>query len=142
MNLRMGSQAFVNVQIPLLWGSRAVIQDGQGKLSIINLAGDHAVLEVLEDEPAEGIRFAPRVGGFAIIEEGGTDVYEVNPTARTITPKSLALPPVTISPSYLKIGGSTLQNNMVSDFAVGVLVTETGLAIGAPLPPGLAALRV
>ena len=49
MNLRMGRQVLMNVQIPLLWGERAIIQDKRNRISIIDLSGDKARIEVLAD---------------------------------------------------------------------------------------------
>lgn len=142
MNLRMGSHAFLNVQVPLLWGTRAVVQDPQGRLSIINLAGPRANLEVLEDEPAQGVSYAPRVDGFVIMDADGTELYKVNPTAKSIESLSLNLLPVTISREFIRVGTNTFQGNMVSGFGVGISVTEQGIGLGGPLPPGLAALQV
>jgi hypothetical protein len=142
MNLRMGSQLFINVQIPLLWGTRAIVQDPEERLSIINLAGDRALLEVLEDEPAQGIPFAPSVEGFVIMDAQGTELYKVSPAAKSITPLSLKLLPVTISRDAIRVGTNTFQSNMVSGFGVGISVTENGIGLGSPVPPELAALRV
>lgn len=52
MNMRMGSHTYIDVQIPLLWGTRAVVQDRLGRVSVFDLSGDSAVVEILEDEPA------------------------------------------------------------------------------------------
>jgi hypothetical protein len=138
----MGSHLFIDVQIPLLWGTRAILQDPEERLSIINLAGERAWLEVLEDEPAQGVSFAPSTEGFVIMDAKGTELYGVNPTAKSINPLSLRLPPVTISRDAIRVGPNTFQSNMVSGFGVGISVTETGIGIGSPIPPGLAALRI
>ena len=63
MNLKMGSQVFRNVQIPLLWGTRVVVQDEEGRLSVIDLAGDTAKIEILGDKPAPGVAFLPTIDG-------------------------------------------------------------------------------
>jgi hypothetical protein len=142
MNLQMGSHHFINVQIPLLWGTRAVLQDPQGRLSVIDLAGPRATLEVLEDEPAQGVSFAPRVDGFVIMDSEGTELYKVNPTAKSIEPISLNLLPVTIARDLIRVGTNTFQGNMVSGYGVGISVTEQGIGLGGPVPKGLAALQV
>jgi hypothetical protein len=46
MNLNMGNQIFEDVRIPLLWGKRAILEDKTGRISIILLDGNKAVLEV------------------------------------------------------------------------------------------------
>ena len=142
MNLRMGSQLFIDVQIPLLWGTRAILQDPEERLSVIDLAGERARLEVLEDAPAKGVSYAPSVEGFVIMNDKGIELYKVNPKAKSITGISLNLLPVTISRDAIRVGTNTFQSNMVSGFGVGISVTETGIGLGGPVPPGLAALRV
>ncbi len=67
MNLQMGSQRFVDVEIPLLWGTRAVVQDRDNHLSVINLDGPKARLEILADKPAPKARFTPTFDGFTIL---------------------------------------------------------------------------
>ena len=142
MNLRMGSQLFIDVQIPLLWGTRAILQDAEERMSIINLAGGRATLEVLEDEPAQGVPFGPSVEGFVIMDAEGTQLYKVSPTTKSITAITLNLLPVTISQDAIRVGTNTFQGNMVSGSDVGISVTENGIGLGSSLPPGLAALRV
>jgi hypothetical protein len=142
MKLRLGGQLFVGVEVPLLWGSRAVLQDQDGRLSILDLAGPSAVLEVVEDGPAEGAQYVPTTDGFAILGDGGVELYQLNPTTHALTATSLSLPQVTISPDEIRVGSSVFRDNTIEGFGVGILVTETGFAIGAPLPSGLAKLLV
>jgi hypothetical protein len=142
MNLRMGSQLFVDVQIPLLWGTRAILQDPEERLSIINLAGESATLEVLEDEPAQGIPYAPSTEGFVIMDAQGIELYAVSPATKSITARSLKLLPVTISRDAIRVGTNTFQSNVVSGYGVGISVSENAIGLGGPVPPGLAALRV
>ncbi len=137
----MGSQLFVDVQIPLLWGTRAILQDPEGRLSIVNLATEGATLEVLEDEPAQGVSYAPSVEGFVIMDANGVELYKVNPTAKSISALSLGLPPVTISRDSIRVGTNRFQNNMVSGSGVGILVTESGISLGGPIPSGITDLR-
>jgi hypothetical protein len=138
----MGSHLFLNVEVPLLWGTRAVLQDPDARLTIIDLGGERAKLEVVEDEPAQGIPFAPRVEGFVIMDADNTELYKVNPRVKSITPVTLNLPPVTISRDAIRVGTNTFQSNMVSGAQVGIMVTENSIGIAGPLPPGLAALRL
>lgn len=142
MNLRMGSQLFLNVEVPILWGTRAILQDPEDRLTIIDLAGERAKLEVIEDEPAPEVSYAPRVEGFVIMDSNNTELYKVNPRAKSITPVSLNLPPIAISHDAIRVGTNTFQSNMVSGSQVGIMVTENGIGIGGPLPHGLAALRL
>ena len=59
MNLNMGNQIFEDVRIPLLWGKRAILEDKTGRISIILLDGNKAVLEVLRNEPTSNIQYEP-----------------------------------------------------------------------------------
>lgn len=141
MNLRMGSQLFQNVDIPLLWGTRAVIQDRTGKLSIIYLGGSKAVLEILADEPAPGVTFKPRVDGIVITQDG-LELYSYNPREKLLSPIGLSLPECQITPWTTRVGTNQFSGNVISGFGVGIAVTESSISMGAPLPAGLAKLAV
>lgn len=142
MRLQMGSQIFEDVTIPLLWGTRAVLQDRRGRLTVIDTGQAHARLEVLGDVPAPGVEYRPVVEGF-IVMRGAGDLYLFDATRHRITPLGLDLPECEISTDEIRIGSSILRRNAVRGFGVGVLVTPGGgLALGAPLPPGLAPLEV
>ncbi|MCW3158896.1 hypothetical protein [Micropruina sonneratiae] len=142
MNLAMGSQTFVGVEIPLLWGTRAVLQDHAGKLSVINLAGDVASLEVLADRPAPDISYAPTANDAFVIKKGEVELYEYNPESKVLTSASLKLPSVQVVGDRIQVGGSVFSNNMIVGAGVGIVVTETGISMGAPLPRSLAVLQV
>lgn len=141
MNLRMGSQIFSGVQIPLLWGSRAVIQDKKNRLSVIDLSGTKARLEILADAPANGVAFEPTFSGFKIIENG-VALYLYDPEEKRLESLSLGLPVCEITPSGIRIGGSQFSNNYVHGYGVGMAVTPERISMGAPLPPGLAQLTI
>ena len=142
MNIRMGGQFFMNVKVPILWGSRAILQDQQGHLSIINLEGDSAVLEVIDDHPSASASFLPRTEAFVILDGEGTELYAVNPKTKSVTSISLRLTPVTVGLQELRVGTNVFAGNIVAGIGVGILVTESGIELGGSLPPGLAALRV
>ena len=141
MNLRMGSQFFSNVEIPVLWGQRAVLQDKKGRLSIIDLGGNVAHIEILADAPAPGVPFRPRVDGVCILKEG-TELYTYNAVDKVLTSITLDLPQCEIGETGIRIGGSTFSGNVISGVPVGIAVTPKGIGMGAPLPPGLAKLVV
>jgi hypothetical protein len=141
MNFQMGGQVFRDVQIPFLWGERAVIQDRQGRLSIIDLSGEEARLEILADEPAPGITFRPRIDGVVILSDG-TELYSYNPREKVLTSISLGLPECQISPSATRVGTNQFIGNVISGVGVGIAVTRDGIALGAPVPPKLAKLVI
>jgi hypothetical protein len=91
MNLKMGSQTFIDVQIPLLWGSRAVLQDQLGRLSVINLSGGASRLEIVGDKPAPGIEFLPSIDGYEILSKG-KPIYRYDPEEKTLSSIDLGLP--------------------------------------------------
>jgi hypothetical protein len=143
MNFRLSGQFFADVKVPILWGSRAILQDQQGHLSIINFEGDNtAVLEVIDDQPASRASFSRTTEGFVILDAEGTELYAVGPTTKSVTSALLRLPPITVGLRELRVGTNVFVGNMVSGLGVGIVVTEVGLALGGSLPPGLAALRV
>jgi hypothetical protein len=141
MNLRMGSQIFVNVQIPLLWGQRAVVQDDRERLSILDLSGESARVEVLADEPAPGVGFSPRLDGIVILQDG-VELYNYNPREKTLSSLSLELPEVQISSTGTRVGSNWFSGNVVVGSGVGLAVYKEGISLGAPLPQKLAKLSV
>ena len=141
MNIKMGSQIFSEVQIPLLWGNRAIIQDKKNRLSIIDLSGRKARIEILADAPAQGVTFEPTFSGFKIIEND-VALYLYDPAQKRLESISLDLPLCEISPFGIRIGTNQFANNYVQGFGVGIAVTPQGTFMGAPLPPGLAQLMV
>lgn len=141
MNLNMGSQAFENVEIPLLWGKRAILEDKKGRISIISLEGTEAVIEVLGSKPAPNIQYEPIKDGFKIIVNG-RELYSFDSGRRIITGLSIKLPECEIQPTGIRVGSNMFSGNMVSGFGVGIVVDERGIGMGAPLPAGLANLVV
>ncbi len=141
MKLNMGGQLFDNVEIPLLWGKRAVLEDKKGRISIISLEGKEAEIEVLGGKPAPNIQYELIEDGFKIIVDG-QDLYSFDPNRRIITGLSLNLPECEIQKSGIRVGGSMFSGNIVVGFGVGIVVDERGIGMGAPLPEGLAKLVV
>lgn len=141
MNLNMGSQVFRNVQIPLLWGKRAVLQDEKGRLSIIFLGGSEPEIEILGDKPAPGIKYELIKDGFKIYKDGA-ELYAFYPEKKIISGLSIKLPECEIGKSGTRIGTNMFSGNMVVGFGVGIVVDERGIGMGAPLPPELANLKV
>lgn len=143
MDLRMGSQAFNDVAIPLLWGSRAILQDKKGRISIIDLSGEVARLEVLGDQAAPNIEFRPISDTATEILQDGVPLYSFDAASKTIRGLGLPLPECQISANATRVGTNRFQNNAITGYGVGLMVTaDGGMALGAPLPPGLAKLRI
>jgi hypothetical protein len=142
MNLVMGSNVFRDVTIPVLWGTRAILQDKEGRISIIDLAGKQASLEILGDQPAPGVEFRPTIDGFSVLRNGDA-LYRYNPSEKVITGIHLNLPECQIGKYETRVGTNVFSNNAFAGMSVGFMVKEDGISIGvSQLPPELADLIV
>lgn len=141
MKCRIGSQVFVDVQIPVLWGKRAILQDASARLSVIDLSGDKARPEIMGDEPADGVEFVPTVDGFAICCSG-KEMYRYSPNDKRLVGKAVGLPDCQITEEWIAVGNNRYSGSTVVGSPVGILVTENLVSMGAPLPPGLAELEL
>jgi len=139
MNLNMENQTFEDVRIPLLWGKRAILEDKKGRISIILLDGNKAVLEVLGNEPASNIQYETIEDGFKVVHNG-QDLYSFNRKKRVITGHSQKLPECEIRGGGIRIGSNVLSRNKTLEFGVGVEVQEQRIIMGNSLPRGLARL--
>ena len=84
MNIKMGSHDFMDVEIPLLWGKRAVVQDSKGRISVIDLGTDKPTLEILGDSPAPDVEYVPLADGFQILRDG-VPLYSYSPSERKLS---------------------------------------------------------
>ena len=139
MNIKIGTQVFYGLQIPILWGERAILQDKAGLLSVIDLGGTQARFEIIADEPAPDVSFRPQEGGFTIIENG-IDLYSYDSTQKSLTGASLRLPSVAIAPYGIVVGGNLFSHNTFVGRGVGLAISNRGVQMGAALPPNLAKL--
>lgn len=141
MNVSFGSQVFTQVQVPLLWGSRAIIGHPSGEYSVIDLSTDVARPEIIKNIPAPYIEYSEREDGFVIFK-GSSEAFFFSPARALFRDASNSLPECEIRKDSIRIGTNTIASSMVSGFQVGIGVSENGMFIGGALPPGLAALKV
>ena len=141
MDIQMGSHTFREVDIPVLWGTRAILQDKQGRLSVIDLGGVEALTEVIGGEPAPGVEFTPTANGFKIIRQG-EPLYAFSKTENSIRGVLLGLPTLQIQESEIRIGSNLFQDNIVVGSEVGFAVTEDGIKMGVRMPRELARLVI
>jgi hypothetical protein len=141
MNLKIGSQTFEHVDIPLLWGTRAVVGHSNGALSIICLDGMAALSEVIADKPAVEVEYSERDDGYVILREG-IGAYFFSSSMKLLRDLSGYLPECQISTDGIRVGNSRIQRAPVMGSQVGIGVTEQGFFVGGPVPPGLAPLLV
>ena len=141
MNLKIGNQTFMQVEIPLLWGNRAVVGHDGGALSVIYLGGIAALPEVVADKPAVGVEYSERNDGFVIFN-GGKEAYFYSPSEKLLRDLTGSLPECEISSTGIRIGSNRFQGNTVIGSQIGIGVTERGFFMGGPIPPSLAPLLV
>jgi hypothetical protein len=141
MNLKLGSQIFKNVQIPLLWGKRAVVSHSNGALSLIYLGGETAIPEVIADKPAIGVDYSERDEGFVIFLDG-IESYFYSPAKKLLRDLVGSLQECEISSTGIRVGTNQLQGNTFMGPQVGIGVTEQGFFMGGPIPKGLAPLLI
>ena len=140
MNLEMGNQQFINVEIPLLWGNRAILQSNNGQISILLLEKDKTILEILDNKPAPNIQYELTEEGFKIVKNK-KDIYSFDSKNKIISGLSSSLPECEINDTYIRIGTNIFSGNTVSGFGVGIFVDEQGgIGMGVPLPAELAKL--
>lgn len=114
--------------------------DKHGHLSLIDLAKDSPVLEVIDDNPATSSRST--ADGFVVLDTENNELYAVNRMTKSVTSISLGLPTITVSVRELRVGANVFAGNIVASIGVGIKVTESEIALGGSLPPRLDALRV
>ncbi|MHB8389160.1 MAG: hypothetical protein ACYDBH_06210 [Acidobacteriaceae bacterium] len=139
MRIRFGTQAFYNVNIPVLWGKRAIIGHSSGELSIVDLSEAVARPEVVADEPWTNIEFSDKEDGYVIFKNGAPAFF-YSPSRKLVRDMSGALPECEISNQQIRIGTNRIQNSTVSGYQVGVGISDNGFFIGGPAPSGLAEL--
>jgi hypothetical protein len=140
MNTRLGNNEFGGVEIPLLWGTRAVFPDSEGHLSIIDLGGRDAKLEIILDKLAPDIEFIPTSDGSSIILAAHKKLYSYNPSVKRLSNISLNLPDCEIDNDSIRVRGLYISGNIVVGGAVGLKIDENDVVMATDLPPGLANL--
>ena len=139
MNVNLGGQKFIDIQIPLLWGTRAILQDSETRISVIDLESNEALLEILGDKPADGIEYSYNIDGFTIIKNE-VEIYKYNPVEKLLTSLALNIPDCQIASDGIRIGSSSFRHNKIQDSGIGIFVNERGMGMGAPIPQNLAKL--
>src|SRR5436853_7874828 len=133
MNFRICGHFFFNVRVPLLWGSRAVLRDAHGHLSIVDISGGSPTIEVVDDRPAADGQVLRTRDGFVILDREGNQLYSLNVETKSLVPIALRLPTVTFGERDLSLGPNVFALNMVG-VEIGIVVSEDGLELGGPLP--------
>jgi hypothetical protein len=133
VDLKLASHSLQDVRIPVLWGNRAIVQERDGALSVIDVGGWMPRLEILRNQPAPGIGFRFTWGGFQIMSYP-SDVYEFNIREKTFSSQTFGLPDVQIDEFYVRVGTQIYPNFGGVEGAVGIHVMPSGVQLGAPMP--------
>jgi hypothetical protein len=141
MDLTIGDLELKDVGIPVIWGSRAIAQGSDRRLSVINLSSTPERLEILADQPAPGVNFVPILGGFRILafREGG---YDYNKNERTLTSPGGELPDCQIDDQYVRVGTEVFPKS--TDYLTDAILTVSSNNVGitTQIPHGLRKLVV
>jgi len=147
---RFGGNEFIDVSVPLVFGDRIfLLEPGDPALLsvLLEVDGDPA-FEVFKNEPVENplSDVSKTAAGVVTVSDRKTGrfLYKVRPGSET----SIAFGRLDggevsawISDRQLRVGGTTLQNNVFDGVMAGVIVRADGsVGIGAALPPGVAKL--
>jgi hypothetical protein len=138
MDIRLGDQILRDVQIPLLWGTRAVSQDRQGCLSVVDLS-EGVKIEILGDKPGPGVPVVEKERGFDVLVDG-KPLYHYDPDQKILISIDLDLPDCQVGRQFVRVGANTFGSGEVTGFGVGIVVTTTATWLGAPLPRDLQGL--
>ena len=85
----------------------------------------------------------PLIDGFAVLSADRKKLYSYSPSQKRLTSERWNLPECQILGDSIVVGTNTFSSNMVAGSGVGIAIREGGvIAMGAPLPGGLAQLRV
>jgi hypothetical protein len=141
MDFRLGSQHFIGVKIPLLWGTRAILSHSSGALSVIDIGGESAFPEIVSDTPWNQVEYTEKEDGF-VIYRGDKQAYFYSPARKLFRDMAGSLPECEISAEYTRVGTNKISGGMIAGFGVGIGVSENGFFMGGPIPPGLAELKV
>lgn len=141
MDFRLGSQSYIGVKIPLLWGSRAVFSHPSGELSVIDIGGESAFPEIVSDVPWNQVEYAEKEDGF-VIYRGDKQAYFYSPPRKLFRDMAGSLPECEILDEYTRVGTNKIGGGMIAGYGVGIGVSENGFFMGGPVPPGLAKLQL
>lgn len=135
MDIRLGGQVLRDVEIPLLWGSRVVSQDHQGRLSVVDLS-QGVKIEIIGDRPVPGMPVAIKGHGFDVLMDG-KPLYHYDPEQKMLVSIDLDLPDCQVGPDFVRVGENTFESNTVNGFGIGIVVTPTATWIGGQVPQEL-----
>ena len=133
MDLNINSHSFQNIRIPLIWRERAIVQEPNKIMSVINIGDFLPNLEILRNRPAPGINFLLTWSGFQVMRFP-RDLYEFNVRERTFTTQTLGLPDVQIDDFYIRVGTLVYPNLDGFEAAGRLQVTPDDVKVGVPMP--------
>ena len=138
MNIKLGDQILRDVQIPLLWGSRVVSQDRQGRLSVVDVS-EGLKIEIIGDRPVPGVPVAEKGRGFDVLMDD-KPLYHYDPNQKILSGIDINLPSCQIGSHFVRVGANTFGSNGVTGSGIGIVVTQAATWIGGAIPQELRAL--
>ena len=136
MNLKIGMWTFTKVQIPLLWGSRVVLDDREGRISVVDLSGDTATVEIIGDRPAFGVDISMDLDSLTILCEG-SGLYRYTIEQKLLSSLDLGLPDCQIGRNWIRVACNAFLGTTMSRLGTITAITKDGIVEGASLPPEL-----
>jgi hypothetical protein len=128
-----------SARAPLLWGSRLILQEPDGRLSVLNIEPGATRLEVLRNQPAPGMGFVPLRYGFRIVAFDTR--YDVYPHEGLFFNSAAPdLPDVQIDQLYIRVGSQIFPNVGGYDGRPVIRVTPDGVGMGDFAPVAVSAL--
>lgn len=103
MDFHFGSQTFLGVKIPILWGTRAVLAHPSGTLSIIDIGGKAARPEIVSDIPWTDVQYSEKEDGFVIYQDA-SQIYFYSPKRKLLRDLKGELPECELTTEYTRIG--------------------------------------
>jgi hypothetical protein len=135
MDIRLGKLVLRDVQIPLLWGSRAISQDRDGHLTVMDMS-QGVEIEIMGDRPVPGVQTVAGEHGFDVLRKG-KPLYHYDPEQKTLSSIDLDLPDCQVGQRFVRVGATTFGANTITGFEAAIMVTADATWVGAPLPPKL-----
>ena len=149
--VNIGSNKFENVAFPLAFENRYFMLEsaaGEDVWTVFTVEDGKPVIEILKNKPHDNDLSKAETNPTGIVTVSdpntGAFLYKLRPGTKNssifgrINGEETE---IKITDREIRIGTNTFQNNLVSGFAVGIIVDgKGGIGMGAGLPPELQSL--
>ena len=146
--VKIGSNTFENIAFPLAFENRYFMLESSGGTdvwTVFTVKEGKPVIEILKNKPQENDLSKVETNSSGVVTvsnpKTGAFLYKLRPGNRNSSIFGRIEGQETeikITDREIRIGTNELKNNLVSGFAVGIIVdNKCGIGIGAGLPPEL-----